>query len=107
MIDDKPIGAALNRNLGSPTAPGEGVEAELNRLIERRSRQNDPEEESELWKANVRAYEEKRRQMARLEWHAFHCGQVERHRATLQALIEHHEGEAARLMEETQERKTA
>ena len=107
MIDDKPIGAALNRNLGSPTAPGEGVEAELNRLIERRSRQNDPEEESELWKANVRAYEEKRRQMARLEWHAFHCGQAERHRATLQALIEHHEGEAARLMEETQERKTA
>jgi len=107
VIDDKPIGAALNRNLGSPTAPGEGVEAELNRLIERRSRQNDPEEESELWKANVRAYEEKRRQMARLEWHAFHCGQVERHRATLQALIEHHEGEAARLMEETQERKTA
>jgi len=107
VIDDKPIGAALNRNLGSPTAPGEGVEAELNRLIERRSRQNDPEEESELWKANVRAYEEKRRQMARLEWHAFHCGQAERHRATLQALIEHHEGEAARLMEETQERKTA
>ena len=107
MIDDKPIGAALNRNLGSPTAPGEGVEAELDRLIQRRSRQKEPEEESELWKANVRAYEEKRRQMARLEWHAFHCGQVQRHRATLQALIEHHEGEAARLIEETQERKTA
>src|SRR5215204_5047025 len=99
LIEDKPIGAALNRNLGSPTAPGEGVEAELNRLIERRSRQNDPEEESELWKANVRAYEEKRRQMARLEWHAFHCGQAERHRATLQALIEHHEMQAAKLCE--------
>ena len=107
MIEDQPIGAALNRNLGSPTAPGEGVEAELDRLIQRRSRQKDPEEESELWKANVRAYEERRRQMARLEWHAFHCGQAERHRATLQALIEHHEGEAARLIEETQERKTA
>ena len=107
LIEDQPIGAALNRNLGSPTAPGEGVEAELDRLIQRRSRQKDPEEESELWKANVRAYEEKRRQMARLEWHAFHCGQAERHRATLQALIEHHEGEAARLIEETQERKTA
>ena len=91
MIDDKPIGAALNRNLGSPTAPGEGVEAELNRLIERRSRQNDPEEESELWKANVRAYEEKRRQMARLEWHAFHCGQAPRLRAVFEPLIARHE----------------
>jgi hypothetical protein len=47
--------------------------------------------------------------VARLEWHAFHCGQAERHRATLQALIEHHErehheSEAARLMEATNER---
>jgi hypothetical protein len=104
VIDDKPIGVAISRNLGSPTAPGESVEAELNRLIERRSRQKDPEEESALWQASVRAYEEKRRQMARLEWHAFHCDQAERHRATLQALIEQHEGEAKRLMEETQEK---
>ena len=36
MIDDKPIGAALSRNLGSPTEPGEAVEAELDRLITRR-----------------------------------------------------------------------
>ena len=50
MIDDIPIGA-VNRNLGSPTAPGEAVESELDRLIERRSRQKDPDEESELWKA--------------------------------------------------------
>ena len=100
MIGDKPIGAALNRNLGSPTAPGEAVEAELDRLIQRRSRQKDLEEESELWKANVRAYEEKRRQMARLEWHAFHCGQAARHRATLRALIEHHEACASKLMED-------
>ena len=34
MIDDQPIGVALNRNLGSPTAPGEAVEAELDRLIQ-------------------------------------------------------------------------
>jgi hypothetical protein len=45
LIDDKPIGATLNRNLGSPTAPGEAVEGELDRLIERRSRQKDPDEE--------------------------------------------------------------
>jgi hypothetical protein len=42
----------------------------LDRLIERRSRQKDPDEESELWKASVRAYEKKHRQVARLEWHA-------------------------------------
>jgi hypothetical protein len=35
VIDDKPIGAGLNRNLGSPVAPGEVVEAELDRLITR------------------------------------------------------------------------
>ena len=104
MIDDKPIGAPLSRNQGSPTAPGEAVESELDRLIERRSRQKDPDEESRLWQESVKRYEEKRRQMARLEWHAFHCGQAERHRATLQALIEHHESEAARLMEATHER---
>ena len=107
FIDNQPTRVALSRNLGSPVAPGEAVESELDRLIERRSRQKDPDEDSELWRESVRAYEEMRLQVARLEWHAFHCGQAERHRATLQALIEHHEGEAARLMEETQERRTA
>jgi hypothetical protein len=104
VIDDKPIGAPLSRNQGSPTAPGEAVESELDRLIERRSRQKDPDEESALWRESVKRYEEERLKVARLEWHAFHCGQAERHRATLQALIEHHESEAARLMEATNER---
>ena len=99
MIDDKPIGAALNRNLGSPTAPGEAVEGELDRLIERRSRQKDPDLESELWKASVRAYEEKRRQAARLEWHLHHTAQAERLRRTLEALASHHEEQAAKLMD--------
>ena len=87
-------------------ARSEAVEADLDRLIERRSRKGevDPDEQEELWKESVRAYEEKRRQMARLEWHAFHCGQAERHRATLRALIEHHEEQAAKLMEATHER---
>jgi hypothetical protein len=100
VLIDKLIGAALNRNLGSPTAPGEAVEAELNRLVERRSCQKDPDEASELWRESVRAYEQKRRQMARFEWHAFHCGQAARHRATLQALVEHPEKQAAKLMED-------
>ena len=80
-------------------ARGELVEKELDQMIERRSRQKDSDEESDLWRESVRAYEEKRRQVARLEWRAFHCGQAERHRATLRALIEHHEEQAAKLME--------
>jgi hypothetical protein len=68
VIDDIPIGAALSRNLGSPTAPGEGVEAELNRLIERRSQQKDPDEESELWRESVRRYNARRREENRLAW---------------------------------------
>jgi hypothetical protein len=104
VIDDIAIGAPLSRNLGSPTVPGEAVEAELDRLIQRRSQQKEPDEESWLWQESVKRYEEERLKVARLEWHAFHCGQAERHRATLQALIEHHESEAARLMEATNER---
>jgi hypothetical protein len=100
LIDDNLIGVALNCNLGSPTAPGEAVEAELDRLIQRRSRQIDADQECELWRESATAYEEKRRQMACLEWHAFRSGQAERHRATLRALIEHHEGQAAKLMED-------
>jgi hypothetical protein len=100
LLDDRPIGAALSRNLGSPTAPGEAVEGELDRLIERRSQQKDPDEEHEPWRESVKAYEEKRRQIARLEWHAFHCGQAARHRAVLESLIAFHEAQAAKLGED-------
>ena len=99
MIDDK-IGAALNRNLGSPTAPGEAVEAELDRLIERRFRQKDPEEKSELWKAGVSTLEGRRRQTARLEWHQHHTEQAERLRLTFERLISYHENEAQKLLME-------
>ena len=71
-------------------------------MIERRSRKKDPDEEHELWRESTRAYEEKRRQMARLEWHAFHCGQAERHRRTLEELISYHEMRAQRLLTEGQ-----
>jgi hypothetical protein len=81
-------------------ARGELVEKELDQMIERRSCQKDPEEASEAWQESVRRFNEKRRQMARLEWHAFHCGQVERHRRTLQELISFHETQAERLLTE-------
>ncbi len=54
----------------------------------------------EMWQKSVRAYEERRLQVARLEWHAFHCGQAERHRRTLEGLIDYHETQAERLLTE-------
>jgi hypothetical protein len=76
---------------------GEMVEKELDAIIERRSRQKDPQEDSDLWQESAKAYEEKRRQMARLEWHLHHTAQAERLRRTLEALASHHEEQAAKL----------
>jgi hypothetical protein len=78
-------------------ARGEMVEKELNAMIERRSRQKDPQEDSDLWQESAKAYEEKRRQMACLEWHLRHTAQAERLRRTLEALASHHEEQAAKL----------
>jgi hypothetical protein len=79
------------------------VDAELDRLISKRASQDrrpDPDEREELWKAGVRAYEEKRRQMARLEWHLHHTAQAERLRRTLEALASHHEEQAERYRDQ-------
>ena len=78
---------------------GEMVEKELDAMIERRSRQKDPQEDSDLWQESAKAYEEKRRQMARLERHLHHTAQAERLRRTLEALANHHEEQAAKLMD--------
>jgi hypothetical protein len=100
LIDDsRPIGMGLNRNLGRPTAPGEAVESELDRFIERRSRQKGPDEESALWQESVKRYEQERRQVAQLEWHLHHTAQAERLRRTLGALAAYHEEQAAKLMD--------
>jgi hypothetical protein len=96
VIEDIPIGTGLKRNLGSPTAPGEAVEADLDRLIERRSRQKDPDEESELWKESVRAYTARRREEMRAAWCEHHQGQAVRLRAVLEELIANHEKQAER-----------
>ena len=80
-------------------ARGEMVERELDAMIVRRSRQNDPQENSDLWQESAKAYEEKRRQMARLEWLLHHTAQAERLRRTLEVLASHHEEQAARLMD--------
>jgi len=94
VIDDKPIGAALDRNLGSPPAPGEAVEKELDAMIIRRSRLKDPEEETELWQASSRAYNGRRREEMRQAWAAYHEGQAASLRHTLEVLITHHAQQA-------------
>ena len=94
MVDDKPIGVALARNLGSPTAPGEAVEAELNRLIERRStRETDPDERDELWKASVAVYNARRREENRLAW----CEYYSRLAGSLRARAKEYDQRVAQL----------
>ena len=102
MIDE-PIGAGLSRNLGSPVAPGEAVEADLNRLIERRSRQRDADEESELWKESVRRYNARRREENRLAW----CDYFSHLAGSLRARAEEYDHRAQALMETDQPKGAA
>lgn len=75
------------------------ADRELERMVERRSRNGDPDEREELWKASVAAYNARRSEENRLAWREYHRGQAARHRAVLEALIARHEGEVAKLME--------
>lgn len=79
----------------------DAVDQEITRLIEKRSsREVDPDEREETWKASVRAYNVSRREEMREAWTAFHEQQAERHRRTLQELISYHETRAQRLLTE-------
>lgn len=97
------IAAQPGRGIGRAISRGEAVEHELDAFVSKRHEQRIKAEgerqTEEAWKASERAHEEKRRQLARLEWHAYHCGQAERHRRTLAALIREHEAQAAKLLE--------
>jgi hypothetical protein len=81
----------------------EGVEQELNRLIERRYDQRTAEERhkpsEELWQESVERYKAERDRQLRTEWAEYHQGQAARHRAVLKALIATHEEQAAMLMD--------
>jgi hypothetical protein len=85
-------------------ARGEMVEAELDRMIEKRSRKGEtyPVEREDLWVESVRRYHERERRQIRAEWYGWHLDQAERHRRTLAALIAHHESEAQKLFESTE-----
>jgi hypothetical protein len=81
-------------------ARGELLEAELDRLIEKRSRREpDPDEREELWKASVRAYNARIEAENRAAWCEYHQGQARRLRENLEALIAEHEAKATLLGE--------
>jgi hypothetical protein len=81
-------------------ALSEMVEAEVDRLIEKRSADGevDPDEREELWKESIRRYNARRREEMRAAWCEHHQGQAARLRTVLEELIARHEGEAAKLM---------
>ena len=82
----------------------EGVEHELNRLIERRHDHRTAEERhrpsEELWQESVERYNAERDRQLKTEWAVYHQGQAARHSAILKGLIAHHEEQAAKLMED-------
>ena len=97
------VAAQPGRGIARDIGWGEAVEHELDAFIEKRHDRRVADEgerpAEEMWQESERRYQEKHRQMARYEWHAFHCGQAVRHRTTLEALIAHHEEQAAKLMD--------
>ena len=84
-------------------ARADTVDAELDRLISKRASQDrrpDPDEQEELWKASVRAYNARRRDEIRAAWCEHHQGQAARLRTTLEALIARHEEQAERYRDQ-------
>jgi hypothetical protein len=79
-------------------ARGEMVEKELDAMIERRSRQKDPDEEHELWRSSVTAYNARRSEELRAAWWRVPLGAGRAPQGRfLEALIARHEAAAERL----------
>jgi hypothetical protein len=93
--DIQPVGTGLSRDISN----GEAVEADLSRLIERRSRQRDADEQEELWRESVRRYNDRKQEQLRNEWCEYHQGQAARLRAVFEPLVAHHEERAAKFMD--------
>ena len=77
-------------------ARGEMVERELDAMIERRSRQKDPDQEHELWQESVRRYNARRREENRLAW----CGYFTHLAGALRARAEEYDHRAQALLED-------
>jgi hypothetical protein len=84
-------------------ASGELVERELDTMIERRSRQKDPDEESEAWQESVRRYNARRNEENRLAW----CDYFSRLARSLRVRAQEYDQRAQMLMHTEQRKETA
>ncbi|CAA9455698.1 MAG: hypothetical protein AVDCRST_MAG58-1438 [uncultured Rubrobacteraceae bacterium] len=78
----------------------EAADAELARMIERRSRKGevDPDELEPFYMESVRRYNAHRREEMRAAWCEHHQGQAVRLRAVLEFLIREHERNAEKYL---------
>ena len=76
-------------------ARGEMVEKELDGMIERRSRQKDPDEEHEIWQESARRYSAKKREENRLAW----CDYFSHLAGALRARAEEYDHRSQALLE--------
>ena len=84
-------------------ARGELVERELDTMIERRSRQKEPDDVSERWKESVRRYDARRREKNRLAW----CDYFSHLAGSLRARAEEYDRRAQTLMRTNEGKDTA
>jgi hypothetical protein len=86
-------------------ARGELVERELDTMIERRSRQKEPDDVSERWKESVRRYDARRREKNRLRlaW----CDYFSHLAGSLRARAEEYDRRAQTLMRTNEGKDTA
>jgi len=78
-------------------ARGEMVEKEIDAMIERRSRQKDPDEESEMWRESVKRYNARRREENCREWCNYFC----RLAGSLRARAEEYDHRAQALLQDS------
>ena len=77
-----------------------GVDAELDRLIEKRAKgAKKAAAEEMMWKDSVRHHHDAIRRRNQAAWYAHHMDQAERLRRTLEPLIAFHEERAQQLLE--------
>ncbi len=89
-------------------AHGELDEAELVRMIEKRSRKEpNLDAQEELWKSSVRTYNAAREAERRAAWSDYHQGQAKRLKRVLTNLVEFHEAKARQLLSENESRDSA
>jgi hypothetical protein len=79
----------------------EQASASIDALIDKRAAGREKATVEEMaWKASVRRHHEKLRRRLKAEWYAYHVDQAERLRRTMTALVERHEAEALKLIED-------